>query len=158
MNLSKTLFTMLTLLAVWCLLGFQSAHAEVTDNFRTEYSYILLDPCHGEELLVTTELHVVMKQRENTNGTFTTDLRINAHGRAIGLTSGAEYVFNNTVRNVTTTTSSLFTETLMERIRLTNPVTNQTMTLLVELGYHIEDGHVTIDYSNQTVTCPHGGH
>ena len=157
MNLSKTLFTMLTLLAVWCLFGIQSARAEVTDNFHTEYSYVLFDPCHGEDLLVTTDLHGVMQQRDNKDGTFTTTLRINAHGSALGLSSGNEYVFNDTVRNVTRTASSVFTETLLERTRLTNPVTEETMTILSKIGYHVEGGVVTIDYSNQTVSLDEGG-
>jgi hypothetical protein len=145
------LFVLLALLVAWSVSVAQPARAEVTDNYRSQFSYILFDAYHGEELLVVTEFHGVMKQTANQDGSFTTDFRVNAHGRAVGLTSGAEYIFNDTVRNVKTTTSSVFTETLLQRSRLTNPDTDENMILLYEIGYHVEGGVVTIDYFNQSI-------
>ena len=69
----------------------------------------------------------------------------------------ARDAINDTVRDVKTTTSAVFTETVLERTRLTDPVTDESVTLLSEIGYHIEGGVVTIDYVNQSADCDGGG-
>ena len=153
----KSLFALLALLVAWSVSVAQPARAEVTDNYRSQFSYLLFDAYHGEDVLVVTDFHGVLKQKTNEDGSVTTDFRVNAHGRAIGLTSGTEYIFNDTVRNVKTTTSAVFTETLLQRTRLTNPDTDEQLILLYEIGYHIEGGVVTIDYVNQSTDCDCNG-
>ena len=145
------LFALLALLVTWSGSVAQPARAEVTDNYRSQFRYLLFDAYHGEDVLVVTEFHAVMKQKTNRDGSFTTDFRVNAHGTAVGLTSGTEYIFNDTVRDVKTTTSSVFTETLLQRSRFTNPETDQSMILLYEIGYHVAGGVLTIDYVNQSI-------
>lgn len=74
------------------------ASAEVLVNQRQPFTAVLFDECTGEEIQVTAEDHVLIRRRVAEDGTVYWDERINTHGTAVGLTSGREYVYNETIR------------------------------------------------------------
>ena len=149
MNAIKRYVCALLLLAVGCFTVARPARAEVTDNFRSQTSFVLYDAYHHEEILVVTDFHAVMKQIDNLDGSFTTRLNVNAHGVAIGLTSGTQYVFNDRVNNVQTTSSTTFIESLHQRSHCTSPGSADNVVIRYDLVYRVEAGVLTVDLLNQ---------
>jgi hypothetical protein len=73
------------------------ASAEVVFNARIPFSATFFDECAGEVIQVTAEDHVVIRLSENSGTTFR-DEHINSHGMAIGLSSGNEYIYNESIK------------------------------------------------------------
>jgi hypothetical protein len=74
------------------------ASAEVIVNKRQAFSAVFFDDCTGEEIQVTAEDHVLIRQSVGADGVTYWDEFINTHGTAVGLTSGRKYVYNETIR------------------------------------------------------------
>ncbi len=72
------------------------------ENIITPLDDTFINPCTGEEVLVTGELHTLYYVTEDNNG----GLHVHSHGNiqggtGVGLTSGDRYVLTN-ARNLTT--------------------------------------------------------
>ena len=75
-----------------------AAQSIVVVNVRQPFNTVFFDECTGEDIEVTAEDHVLILQKVAKDGTPYWEESINTHGVAVGLTSGREYVYNETIR------------------------------------------------------------
>jgi len=83
-----------TLLAIIALIT--PASAEVLSNQTVPVSSTVVNPCNGEDVAVTGELHFVLRLTLRGDGGVNLGLNENAHGTGQGLTTGAKYSLNFT--------------------------------------------------------------
>lgn len=132
-----------------------SARADFVDNVHGSNSYSVHDNCHGEELLVEAAYHGVVKVIFNKDGSVTYDLRVNTHGVAHGMTSGMEYLFNDTYREKQTLASAYEAFQILKRSRFISPGSNQNLIVLFELRYHYDPDGYHLDLESTKADC-HG--
>ena len=85
-------------LCVVLLPALVDAKSIVLVNQRQPFTFVLFDDCTGEDVQIVAEDHVLIVQRSDKDGTVYWDESINTHGTATGLTSGRQYVYNETIR------------------------------------------------------------
>lgn len=152
--MAYTLAVLLTGFGV-CVCTEGSARADFVDTLHGNNTYTIHDDCHGEELLVETEYHGVMKVVFHKDGSVTYDLRVNAHGVAHGLTSGTEYLFNDTYREKQTLASALEVFQSLKRSRFVCPGSNQNLSVIFQLRYHYDPDGYHLDLESTKTDC-HG--
>lgn len=79
------------------LVSISTASANVVVNERLPFNFLFFNACAGEEVSVDGMFHVVVREKFGEDGSVSINERINAHGYGMGLTSGAEYVWNDNV-------------------------------------------------------------
>jgi len=73
-----------------------TGQAEVLSNdHRQQVTFFEVDQCNGEDVQIDTEYHAIVRSKEGDDSGVV-DFRVNAHGTAVGLTSGTTYIFNDT--------------------------------------------------------------
>ncbi len=68
-------------------------------NEKFPIEFLTTDECNMEEIAVTGTMHLVAKFRTDKNGAAHTDTFATIHGRAVGVTSGNEYIYADTFRS-----------------------------------------------------------
>lgn len=92
----KFFATVLAVGATLCI-SISTSSANVVFNERLPFNFLFFNACAGEDVSVEGIFHVVVREKIGEDGSVSVNQRINAHGRGVGLISGAEYVWNDTV-------------------------------------------------------------
>ena len=137
------------------VLAATSASADVVFNNRDAFATEIINDCTGETLLFEGIFHIVVREKFADDGSSVVVERINAHGNGIGLTSGAEYVWNDTFQTTLEDIPDVsFTVNQSFYLRLIGKGEAENALLRGELFLRFNaDGSVDVDMSN-TTTCP----
>ena len=92
----KFIATVLAVGVTLCI-NIPAASANVVINERQPFSFLFFNACSGEDISVEGMFHIVTREKIGEDGSVSINERINAHGYGVGLNSGAEYVWNDTV-------------------------------------------------------------
>jgi hypothetical protein len=76
----------------------QALAAEIIFNQRYSFAFPFFNDCTGETVLVSGEVHALVKRTVDRQGTETFDVQYNAHGEGIGDWSNNRYIWNDTFR------------------------------------------------------------
>ena len=118
----KRLVVCLTLLCVCLMTGLMPSpvRAEVLLNERIPVSTTYFDECTGEDIQITGEIHVLGSITTTKDGRMRRHAQATLHGTGLGLTSGNEYVINDSlkIREVTDPAECGFKYQDVERVRL----------------------------------------
>lgn len=133
-----------------------SARAEVTSNTQTPISGSVFDPCTGDTVSFTVDVHVVTKMTTDSNGGIHGSFSVNIDNYdATGTPSGDSYTahFNQTgTANFTSggtfESSFVFTADLVSAGSTDNAQTIMVLHITIN-----PDGTVTANVSNVTVRC-----
>ncbi|MFI5251960.1 MAG: hypothetical protein ACHQQQ_05940 [Bacteroidota bacterium] len=87
-------------------------------NMKFPISGTLLDPCTGELIDYTGEVHAVINTSTNPDGTIRTVISEFAHVTGVGETSGASYVANENLHDKIVNSGCPYTETSTDFLRL----------------------------------------
>jgi hypothetical protein len=155
-RVARQLLSILTVLSMFLLTdAAPAARADVIDNFMSETAFILYDSCHGEEIYVETEFHGIVRQIAKRDGSVTFDFQVNAHGSAVGLTSGTQYVFNDTYHTQDTYVGVTSSGTILQRSRLASPGSAENVTILFRFAYRFDGTDFIVDLQSVETVC-HG--
>jgi hypothetical protein len=92
----RSFATVLAIGATLCI-SISTASANVVFNERQPFNFLFFNACTGEDVSVDGIFHSVVREKIGEDGSVSINERINAHGFGSGLSSGAEYVWNDTV-------------------------------------------------------------
>jgi hypothetical protein len=91
--MKRALFAAATILVMMALVTVRPAFAEVTSNQIIPVNFSVLNPCNGEIVSLSGEVHIVSSFTEDAGGGFHSVFHINGHSTGTGLTTGATYQF-----------------------------------------------------------------
>ena len=150
----RTKLAVTTAIAISALLLTAPALSNVTFNEREPFNFIFFNACTGEDVLVDGIFHEVVREKFRSDGSFSLVARINAHGNGIGLSSGSEYVWNDTfVTEVDDPPTIAFSFSQTSYLRLIGKGQTANALIRIEFLFRVNpDG--TIDFVNMAnPTC-----
>jgi hypothetical protein len=137
------------------LLAFSTASSEVLFNDRLPFTNEIFDACSDESIFFEGTFHIVTRQKFQDDGSSVIVDRINAHATGTGMTSGAEYIWNDTFETELEDIPEVsFTVRQSGFLRLIGK--GRTPNALLKFELHLRfnsDGSVDVDISDST-TCP----
>ncbi len=141
-----------TLLAVIALIT--PASAEVLSNVTIPASMTVRNPCNGEDVAITGELHAVLRQTMRGDGGVNLGINQNAHGTGEGLTTGAKYIVNFTeIGSVSSSFQPPFSFTVVSRRNVLGQGKVPNFVLLDTLSFfvaNLDDDPIVTPVSSRT--------
>ena len=142
------------LLAVSSLISPPPTSASILVHEQGSLSFVLFDQCNGEFVQVSGEFERVISSKANNDGTMRLRVHYNAHGRAVGLTSGCRYIFNDRFTQTSEQSAVCgFTLELTRTQRLVSQGAYPNRTLRLTLSVSQDEECVVTTSSNQTIGC-----
>lgn len=142
------------LLAMPSLISPPPTSASILVHEQGSLSFVLFDQCNGEFVQVSGEFERVISSKENNDGTMRLRVHYNAHGQAVGLTSGCRYIFKDKFTQTSDQSAVCgFTFELTRTQRLVSQGAYPNRTLRLTLNVSQDEDCVVTTSSNQTIGC-----
>jgi hypothetical protein len=133
------------------------ASADVGEIQRIPFTTVTFSPCTPDNILVTGEWQIVGHVTRSDNEGFHAGLLINCHGTGIGLNTGAQYLFNQTLSmslNAGAPFPFISTQSLHETLVGQGSVPNLNVTSLAHITVNA-NGELSVTFSDFEIDC-HG--
>ena len=147
-------FLMVAVLLVFGLAG--AAQAGNVANVKFPISGVVSDLCTGENVQYTGTAHFVINTSTNAAGDVKLIANVEYHVKGVGLTSGADYVGNETDKSRyvidATGCPASFKDTAFFRLIGKGPVTNEQLRL--DFQFNLDASCAPTANFNFSVVCP----